>query len=99
MKITIQSIHFDADAKLLAFIEHKLSRLTTYFDRISDADVYLKLEKDSAQDNKVVEIKLHVPGEVLIAKEKATTFEESTDLCLDKVKAQVKKFKEKIRTH
>lgn len=97
MKTTIQSIHFDADAKLLKYIEQKVSKLSTFFDAVIDASVFLKVEKDHENGNKIVEIKLNVPNNTLLAKERNRSFEEATDACVDKLKLQLQKYKEKIR--
>lgn len=96
MKVSVQSIHFDADIKLLEFIQKKCDKLDVFFDRIIDANVYLKVEKHEPKQNKFVEIKVHVPGETLHASEFGTTFEEATDFCTEKLKGQLKKFKEKL---
>jgi putative sigma-54 modulation protein len=97
MRTTIQSIHFDADIKLLQFIEQKLAKLPQLFNHTLAAEVFLKLEKNDAKGNKIVEIKVSVPQSTLVASERGRTFEEATDLCLDQMKAQLKKFKEKMR--
>ena len=99
MTITIQSIHFTAAEKLKNYIQRKCNKLDNYFDRIVDGEVYLKLRNEVKGENKFVEIKLNVPGDVLIAKEKGQTFEQATDLCMDKLKTQLLKFKGKLRSH
>ena len=43
-------------------------KLEIYFDRIIFADVYLKVQKTSEKENKIVEILLNVPGDELIVK-------------------------------
>jgi len=99
MKANIQSIHFDADKKLLEFIQNKIEKLTQFFDAIIDADVFLKLEKSKDKDtgNKIVEIKINVPSTNLLAKEQCKTFEEAVDLCVDALRKQIIKYKEKLR--
>lgn len=102
MEVTVQSIHFDADAKLVGYIEKKLSKLDTFFDRIQVAEVYLKLEKGQSGnllDNKTVEIKIQIPGGQIFAKETSTSFEASTDTALEALKQQIKKHKERIKEH
>ena len=56
MDIKIQSIHFDADDKLVEFIEGKLGKLEQFFDHIINAEVYLKVDKAESRDNKIVEM-------------------------------------------
>ena len=96
MKLQIQSIHFDADVKLTDFIQKKLDKLDTFHDHIIHGEVYLKLEKDSHQENKVVEVKLHIPGHDLFVKEKSRTFEAAVDEAVETLKVQLKKQKEKV---
>jgi putative sigma-54 modulation protein len=98
MKLKIQSIHFDADKKLLDFIEEKVSKLDQFYDGIIGTDVILKLEKSSNVENKVAEIKIMIPGNDLFAKKKSKSFEEAVDTCVEALKAQVKKRKEKAKT-
>ena len=100
MKLQIQSIHFDADQKLLDYIQKKCDKMDTFFDHIIDGQVYLKLEKHSESGaNKVVELKFNVPGEVIMSTQKGHKFEEATDLAVDNVKRQLTRFKEKLRDH
>jgi putative sigma-54 modulation protein len=98
MKLQIQSIHFDADKKLLDFIQKKLNKLDTFFDRIIGGDVYLRLENDDIA-NKLVHIKLFLPGSSIMAKEQASTFEEAVDLAMESLKRQLTKQKERMAQH
>jgi putative sigma-54 modulation protein len=95
MKLQIHSIHFDADQKLVDFIQKKADKLETFFDRIIDGEVFLRLDKGEARDNKVLEIKLNIPGEQLFAKEKASSFEAAADDAAEALRRQLKKYKEK----
>lgn len=97
MKINIQSLHFDADKKLLDFIEGKLQKLAGQYDKIIESEVTLKLDKSATNENKIAEIRLHVPGNDLYASRQCKTFEEATDLAVDALKSQLVKHKEKIR--
>jgi len=95
MKVKIQSLHFDADQKLLDFIDEKVNKLVTFNSNIIDAEVTLRLENSSTSDNKVAEIKLLVPGPDLFAKRQCKTFEEATDQAVEALRRQLKKSKEK----
>jgi putative sigma-54 modulation protein len=97
MKLDIQSIHFDADQKLLDVIQAKLDKLDQYFDRIASGDVFLRLEKSETRDNKLVEIKLIVPGNDLFASKRAASFEEAADEAVEALRRQVKKLKERLQ--
>ncbi len=97
MKLQVHSIHFNADNKLIMFIQKKLDKLETFYDRLVDGEVFLRLNNEGI-DNKTVEIKLRVPGSQLFATEKAKSFEEATDLAADALRMQLKKFKTKIKS-
>ncbi len=99
MKLYTQSIHFDADTKLLDFISKKTSKLDTFHDKILNGEVFLRIDNDSQQENKIVEIKINVPGHHFFAKEKAKTFEAATDEVVETLKNQIKKYKEKTKEH
>ena len=94
MKIEIQSIHFDADQKLIDFIQRKVDKLETFYDRMVDGEVFLRLNNEGIE-NKTVEIKLNVPGQNLFAKEQAKSFEAATDMATEALRVQLKKFKVK----
>lgn len=97
MKIRIQSIHFDADSKLLQFIQDKVDKLIHFYDHIIGGEVVLKIDKASDNKNKIVQIMIQIPGNDLMAKEQCRSFEEGTDLCVDSLTRQIKRHKEKVR--
>ena len=43
MEIRIKSLKFDADAKLIAYVEKKVSKLEKFFDGLETVDVVLSL--------------------------------------------------------
>ena len=97
MDIKMHSIRFDADEKLLSFIDTKVKKLPTVYDDILGAEVFLRLDNDAERENKLVEIKLDVKGQTVFAKKQCKTFEEATDQSIDALKKQLAKRKDKIR--
>lgn len=97
MTVKIQSVHFDADKKLLEFIQERVDKLTQFYDGIITSDVILRLDKSNNAENKIAEIRIHIPGNDLFAKKKCKSFEEAVDTSLDALKTQVKKHKEKVK--
>ena len=95
MQITVQSIHFDADLKLIEFVEEKTKKLGVFHPAIHKAEILLRLDKNADQENKITEIILKVPGKELFAKKQCKTFEEATDLAVDALNHQIEKNKEK----
>lgn len=97
MKVTYHAVHFSADQKLITFIQKKIDKLERFYDRMVNGEVYLRLNNEGV-DNKTVEIKLNVPGSQLFVREQSRTFEAATDLATDALRAQLKKFKTKLRS-
>lgn len=97
MNTNIQTVHFDADKKLVEHIEKKMNKLDQFYDNITDADVILRLEKSDVRENKITEIKIFVKGGDFFVKKQANSFEESFDLSFDAIKNQIVKYKEKLR--
>jgi len=97
MEIQIHSVHFDADKKLLDFIQVKVKKLLQYRDDILAADIFLKLINVQDDHNKIVEIKLDIPRNPLFAKKQNKTFEEATDNAIDALRRQITKQKGKQR--
>ena len=98
MNISTTSIHFDADQKLIDHIQKKTAKLEQFFDRIIDAQIFLKLENSGQVKDKIVEMKLMVPGDVLMATEVSKTFEASLDAAVDNMKRQLNRYKERLQT-
>ena len=97
MEIKIQSIHFDATEKLEAFVQKKAEKLEKTYEDIQKVEVQLKVVKPATSLNKEASITVIVPGSKLFMEKTCDTFEESVDLCVDSMKVQLTKFKEKQR--
>ena len=97
MKVRFQSVNFNADQKLLDFIQEKLDKLDHFYDRIIEGEVFLRVENTSAKENKVAEVKLSIPGNDLVVKKQCKSFEEASDLATDALRRQLTKHKEKVR--
>jgi putative sigma-54 modulation protein len=95
MKLQIHFIRFDSDYKLIKLIKRKLVKLETFYNRIIDGEVFLKIENNEFRINKIIEIKLNIPGDQLFAKERARTFEIGVDEVTEALRRQIKKVKEK----
>ncbi len=96
MNVKIQSVKFDADQKLIDFIQAKMNKLDRFAENTISAEVIMKLDKDIERGNKVVTIKLIVPGGDLVADYRSKSFEESVDEAIDALKKQIEKHKERF---
>ena len=96
MNVNIQTVHFDADEKLIEYVNRKLEKLETFHDRIIKVDVYLKLDNvvHTIKD-KIAEIRVHVPRSNFFVKSTTKSFESSFDEAFDSLVTQIKRKKEK----
>jgi len=98
MFVNVQSIGFNATAKLEDYLQEKIEQLVKYNDDIKSVEVFLRLEKSDTLENKVVEVNMEVPGSDFFAKKNSKTFEEAADLVADALRRQLVKHKEKLRS-
>lgn len=97
MNVQIQTVHFEANQKLIDHIEKKVEKFKTFHDRIIDVEVSLILEHVNEKLNdKVVHIKVNIPKTSLFAKNESKLFEESFEEAFDSIITQIKKHKEKL---
>ena len=97
MNLNTQAVHFTADQKLLDYIDSKLGKLNTYYDRILETKVFLKLENSGQVRDKIVEVKLALPGNTMVVTESNKTFEAAVDKAYSTLKRQLIRFKERQR--
>ncbi|MFI3318659.1 MAG: ribosome-associated translation inhibitor RaiA [Rikenellaceae bacterium] len=95
MNVQIQTLKFDADKRLLDFVDSKMAKLDRFAEQATGAEVTLKLDKDHEKGNKVAVISLRVPGDELVAERRAKSFEEAVDDAIDAIKSQLEKKKER----
>ena len=91
--INVKSLKFDADEKLLDFIEKKVGKVEKFFDNLGDINVTLSLLPDA--ENKSVKLQTHIPGEELVIERQARTFEEAVTDAADALKEKIVRAKEK----
>ncbi len=99
MKVNVHAVNFTVDRKLVDFTQLRLDKLEKYYDRVVASDVYFKVEKTSEKENKIVEVKIHVPGDDLMVKKQCKTFEEAVDQAAESLERLLIRRKEKIRAH
>lgn len=99
MKVNVHAVNFNIDRKLVDFVQERLDKLEKYYDRVVSSDVFLKVQNTSDKENKVVEVKINVPGDEFMVKKQSKSFEEAVDLSVDSLERLLMKRKEKVRAH
>lgn len=99
MKVNLQSVNFNADKKLIEFVQKRMDKLDMFYDKVIKSDVYLKVENTSDKENKIFEARVSVPGDSFVVKKQCKSFEEGVDIAVSSLERQLKKRKEKLRAH
>ncbi len=99
MKVNVQAVNFNVDKKLIGFVHDRLGKLEKYYDKVVSSDVFLKVENTSDKENKIVEVKISVPGDEFVVKKQSKSFEEAVDLSAESLERLLLKRKGRIRTH
>lgn len=97
MKVNAQSVNFSADGKLIDFVQSRMNKLEIFYDKIVSSDIYMKVENTSSKENKIVEIRVHVPKDNFIVKKQCKTFEEAVDSACSSLERSLVKKKQKMR--
>ncbi|MCX8111814.1 MAG: ribosome-associated translation inhibitor RaiA [Bacteroidia bacterium] len=82
---------------LTEYVEARMNRLFQDFAFILHGDIYLH-EAGVKSPSHEVRLRVQVPGETLIAEEKANNFQEAFDATLAAVRRQLTRYKETIRS-
>ena len=59
MKVNVHAVNFAVDKKLVDFIQERMVKLEKYYDKIVSFDVFLKVEKTSEKENKIVDCEIN----------------------------------------
>lgn len=99
MKVNVHAVNFTVDKKLVDFVQERMNRLEKYYDKVVSSDVFLKVEKTSDKENKIAEVKIHVPGDEFIVKKQCKTFEEAVEQSAESLERLLVKRKEKVKSN
>ena len=97
MNINFQSVNYNADSKLIEFAEKRIKKISQFYLNIIDVFIYTKIENTSDRLNKLAELKICIPGDDVVVKKTAKSFEEAINLAADSAERILKRHKEKQR--
>ncbi|MNC39585.1 putative sigma-54 modulation protein [Pseudomonas linyingensis] len=91
MQVNISGQHLEVTDTLRDYINEKLERLARHFDKITNVQVIMQVEKLQQK----IEATLHVAGGEVVANAEHTDMYAAIDLLADKLDRQLIKHKEK----
>ncbi|MBK2125168.1 ribosome hibernation-promoting factor, HPF/YfiA family [Fangia hongkongensis] len=95
MPIQITGRHLEVTPALKEYVAEKMNKLNNHFDHIIATRVILSVEKD----NQCAEAVVNVPGTEFVAKAENFDMYCAIDMLEDKLDAQVRKHKQKLKDH
>lgn len=96
MQIQIESPHLEVSQHLEQLTQNKFNHLGRKFSRISRCEIVFRKEKNAKQKSFFIEATVAVPGTVLFASERDTSFEIALENLLNNLERQLEKRKEEL---
>ncbi|MFA6618659.1 MAG: ribosome-associated translation inhibitor RaiA [Candidatus Neomarinimicrobiota bacterium] len=93
MKVLITARHFSISEKTRKHVEEDVQQLLKIFDRITSVNIVFEKIKDYEYETDIV---VNVPLKTLTIHEKADEMSKSLDIALEKMRRQLKKYKEQL---
>jgi putative sigma-54 modulation protein len=95
MQVSVTFRHVDPSDALKAFAKEKVERVKKYLDQASEASVILSVEKHVHH----AEVLVHSGPFFLRGKDESDDMYASIGLAMDKIEKQIKRYKDRLRTH
>jgi putative sigma-54 modulation protein len=95
MQLTITFRQFGTSEALKEYAKERVERVSRLLDRASEAHVVLSLERHLHH----ADITLHSGAWVLRGRDKSDDMYASIDLAMDKIERQLRRYKDKLKTH
>lgn len=97
--VKIQSVNFDPSPFLNNLITKKLTKHFSKYPYIKEIFVFLKLQNNQIETDRIMEVKILLPHGELFAQTKDQDLYKALDINIDKLKRQLEKYKEKVYTN
>jgi len=95
MKVTVTGRHMELSDALRNYIENGLQKLEAHFDKLTDANVVLDVQKH----RHMAEVTLNANGVRIHGREVSADMYASVDSVINKLDKQVRKYRERINRH
>ncbi len=97
MTLKIQSPNITLKQETTNFLDKKIKMLSRRYNEIIHVDVSFRIEKSSASENKLCEIRLLISGYDLMASAQCETFEAAISKASEALERQIEKRKTKLQ--
>ena len=95
MNINFQFVNYNVESKLIEFAKKLRKNISQFYLNIIHVFIYTKVENTSDRVNKIAELKIGIPGDDVVVKKTAKSFEEAISLAADSAERILKRLKSK----
>jgi len=96
MNVQVTLRHSNNHTSIEEYARDAVQSLARVYPGILSCHIILDHQKNDAEKNKLAEITVHVPQQVLVARDAAVAYEPAIDNCVDSLARQLRKYKEKM---
>jgi putative sigma-54 modulation protein len=89
VKVTVTLRHSNNNSDIEEYARNAVLALTRVFPGIISCHIILDHQKNDFEKNKLAEITVQVPQNVLVAKEASTAYEQAIDSCVEALSRQL----------
>jgi|LauGreDrversion2_2_1035103.scaffolds.fasta_scaffold27179_1 putative sigma-54 modulation protein len=97
MVTEVRAVQFKASNRLVDFTHKRLERINQVYQRAIHATVFFRIDNNHLSDNKIAEVTVHIPGEDLVVRKEAKTFEKALSLAVDRLRRLASETKAKTK--
>lgn len=95
--ITITGLHFEVDPEIEKYVQRKIGNLDRYVSRHARESTWVevRLKEDQTKDkmNRICEVTIHLPNDIIITKESTLNMYAAIDIAEAKLKNKLTKYK------
>ncbi|MDR1973596.1 MAG: HPF/RaiA family ribosome-associated protein [Bacteroidales bacterium] len=95
METIINTVKFRADQKLVDHINKRTGKIAKVLPQAVSTEVSLKIDREHEVNNKIVSVRIAIPGNDLFAEKQRDTFEDAFDDSMDAIRKMIEKIKDK----
>lgn len=93
MQVKVTARHFKLSEELKEYAENEIQKLTKYYDDIIDSEIIMWWENK----DRIAEVNLSVYNKIISVHKRSDNMVKSIDMCIHKLKRQLKKYKLRLR--
>ncbi|MBN1279747.1 MAG: HPF/RaiA family ribosome-associated protein [Chlorobium sp.] len=96
LNVQVTLRHSNNHSAIEDYARDAVQALLKVYPGILSCHIILDHQKNDVEKNKISEITVHVPQQILVSKDAAAAYEPAIDSCVDSLARQLQKYKDKM---